>query len=83
MNMLAAMADTLEAARKAGLDNMSSDIPEVDYPHLVDMYERAQALVSQPKLGRWLGWMQACVVINSMGALTLEDMKAINKRHAD
>lgn len=83
MNMLAAMADTLEAARRVGLDNLTSDVPEADYPHLADMYERAQSLVSQPKLGRWLGWMQACVVIQSGGELTLEDMKAINMRHAD
>lgn len=35
---------------------------------------------SEAKLGRWLGWAQASVV--AMGLANLEEMKAINKRHA-
>lgn len=83
MDQLAAMKSTLEEAVRVGLDNMSSDCPESDYPHLLSMYERAHEIESSAKLGRWLGWMQACVVINSMGKLTLDDMKAINEAHKD
>ena len=31
------------------------------------------------KLGRWLGWIRACVVMANIG-MTLEDMKKINEK---
>lgn len=88
MNMLAAMKDTLELARKYGMDNSSSDNTELDYSHLVSMYERAQAghedgtPFSEGKMGRWLGWMQAAVVANGFGP-SLEDMRAINMKWSE
>jgi len=82
VDMLSAMQDTLSIAAANGLYNVSSDIPESDYLHLLSMYERAQeGNFSPAKLGRWLGWMQACVVINSMGDISFEDMKRINLSH--
>lgn len=85
MNQIAAMKETLDFARIAGMDVLSSDIPEVDFPHLHDMYERvihAEEPMSEAKIGRWLGWIQACVVAAGIG-LSLEDMKEINMRWAD
>jgi len=85
MNQLKAMQETLQLARLAGMENLVSDIPELDFPHLLDMYNRVHSgeiEFSEAKLGRWLGWMQAAVVAAGIG-LTLEDMKAINKANAD
>lgn len=85
MNMHAAFSATLELARKLDMDMMSSDIPELDYPHLVSMYQRILEAdnrgepFSEGKLGRWLGWAQACVVVS--GA-SLDEMKEINKKYA-
>lgn len=59
------------------------EIPEVNYWHLQDMCEqilREPQRFSEAKLGRWLGWAQACVVAGGYG--TLHDMKAINKRNS-
>lgn len=87
MDMRKAAAETLQAACAAGMDQVSSDIPELDYPHLVEMYNKLcvyhgeEEEFSEAKLGRWLGWMQAAVVAAQVG-LTLEDMKQINKRNA-
>lgn len=85
MNQREAFRETLEIARANGLDNCNSDYPELDYTHLLDMYNRIIAAdaagepFSETKIGRWLGWAQACVVMNGGG--DLEDMKEINKRH--
>ena len=79
LQMQMAMEATLAKACEVGLDNMSSDCAEADYPHLVDMFQQAQEFTDEGKMGRWLGWMQACVVINSMGQLDLQDMVEINK----
>jgi len=43
------------------------------------MFEQAQEFTDVGKMGRWLGWMQACVVVNSNGELDLQDMVEINK----
>ena len=67
------------------MENTSSDIKELDYPHLLDMYARITEAddigepFSETKIGRWLGWMQAAVVIH--GEASLEDMKQINMRN--
>jgi hypothetical protein len=90
MNHLQAMRDTLDAARAIGLDNTNSDTPELDFPHLEDMLRRAELAasgqgepMSEGKMGRWLGWMQASVVAMAEGALRLEHMKNINMAHRD
>ena len=86
MNQRKAFQETLELARACGFDNCSSDIPELDYPHLLDMYNRIIAAdsigepFSETKIGRWLGWAQAAIVNGT--ELDLEDMKAINQRNA-
>lgn len=85
MNQVAAMQETLALARIARMDNLESDIPELDFPHLWDMYQRvlqADPPMSDAKIGRWLGWIQAAVVAAQIG-LSLNDMKDINKRWAD
>ena len=82
MNQLAAMKETLECAGAMGLLNTSSDNPELDWPHLCDMFERARiGNYSEAKLGRHLGWIQCAVVAAGIG-LTLEDMKQINLKHS-
>jgi len=83
MDMIGAMRATLELARRYDLDMLSSDIPSSDYDNLESMLDRVMsnpAEFSEAKLGRWLGWMQACVVINSCGGITLEDMKSLNRK---
>lgn len=86
MNQREAFKETLTLAITNGMDNTSSDIPELDFPHLQRMYNDIIAAdcdfepFSEAKIGRWLGWAQAAVVMH--GEASLEDMKAINKRHA-
>lgn len=82
MNIIGAAHDTLALASRHGLDNMSSDKPDADYSHLVDMLvQMEQGAMSDTKMCRWLGWMQACVYC--MGEnITLEDLKEINRRNA-
>ena len=83
MNMIEAAKETLAKAEAAGMDILTSDIPELDYPHLQLMLSRMQVNeMSEAKIGRWLGWMQAAVVAADIG-LGLEDMKEINKKWAD
>lgn len=85
MNQLAAFRDTIELAEQRGMDEHGESL---GLRHLRSMYEQAQAFqsewetFSEAKLGRWLGWAQCAVVAASIG-LTLDDMKAINQRHAD
>lgn len=84
MNQREAFRETLELARNAGMDMVESDNPDLDYPHLVDMWDRIQTNpdMSEAKLGRWLGWAQAAVVSADIG-LTLTDMKLLNQKWAD
>jgi hypothetical protein len=83
MNQLAAMRDTLTLAHDYGMPNIDRLPPTCDYWHLQDMIERAQTGgFSEAKLGRWLGWMQCAVVAAGIGA-TLDDMRRINRRHAE
>lgn len=85
MNQREAFRETLEIARANGLDRCTSDHPELDYDHLLEMYNKileADALgepFSETKIGRWLGWAQAAVVCNGGG--DLQGMKDINMRH--
>lgn len=88
MNMREAFKETLALARELGMDQASSDDPNLDYPHLVDMYDRIVAAdeagtpYNEGKLGRHLGWAQACVVASGMGA-TLDNMKEINMKWSE
>jgi len=87
MNQREALRETIELARANGMDNCTSDIPELDFPHLVSMYDRIIAAdvtstpFSEAKIGRWLGWAQAAVVVH--GEASLEDMKALNMKWSD
>lgn len=87
MNQREAFRETLELARSHNMDNCSSGIFELDYPHLASMYQRILEAdyttepFSETKIGRWLGWAQAAVVSNGCGSL--EEMKQINKRWAE
>lgn len=82
MNVIQAMRETLDLAREAELDLVSSDIPELDYPHLSEMVEMAAANpFSEGKLNRWLGWIQAAVMAQSNGSITLEHLKEVNRRN--
>ena len=86
MDMIAAARDTLALARERNLDDVSSDTPELDYNHLAWMLSEMESKpekFSPAKMGRWLGWMQAAVVAQSCGDISLEDMKQINMRNAD
>lgn len=49
--------------------------------HLESMLERAlrDPEMDEAKLGRWLGWMQAILVVHSPKEFTLDDMKELNK----
>jgi len=85
VNQLAAFRDTITLAEERGMPEYGG---ELGLAHLRSMYERAQAFqadwstFSEAKLGRWLGWAQCAVVAAAIG-LTLDDMKALNMRHAD
>ncbi len=87
MDMRKAAAETIQAACRNGMDQVSSDNPDLDYPHLVEMYNKMcnyqgeDQEFSEGKLGRWLGYMQCAVIAADVG-LTLEDMKQINRRNA-
>lgn len=53
---------------------------EMSFEHVEDMMERIDhENMSDTKLCRWLGWMQATVVVMTYPHTTLETMKNINK----
>jgi hypothetical protein len=87
INAKMAMAKTIDLAREHGLHNISSDTPNLDFDHLIDMYNEAdlkdlsfhEEPLSYGKLCRWLGWMQAAVHSQSQGEITLEMLKEINR----
>ena len=90
MDMISAAKATVELARRAGMDNLSSDMEELDYPHLVEMISKMETMdMSEGKLGRWLGWIQCAVVAAQIEhpdhsrIIGLEDMKEINREYAD
>jgi hypothetical protein len=97
MNMLEAMRDTI-ALMEEGLlkkgpyfnDRIAAMEPNLRPDHLRDMLrimesgvnpQDTEAGFSDGKMGRWLGWAQAAVVALHCG--TLDDMKDINRRHAE
>jgi hypothetical protein len=83
VNVRQAIDDTMALAFEGGDNFDIYRVPkELSHAHLVEMHEkiRSDLTMSDTKLCRWLGWMQASVV--SWGLWTLEDMKKINKRNA-
>lgn len=89
MNQVEAFKETIELAERLGMPAFSSlhgwantARHAIGLEHLKDMFNRLTPDMSPAKMGRWLGWAQACVVAAGVGA-TLEDMKAINQRWAD
>lgn len=79
MNIRQAIYDTMQLAHKSQIS--AYPIPDLSYDHLCEMYEKTDLeSMSDTKLCRWLGWMQAAVV--SWGVYTLDHMKEINKRNA-
>lgn len=83
MNIRKAIDDTILLARNGGDTSYlyKGGVKELSFDHICDMYKRIQEdqTMSDTKLCRWLGWMQAAIV--SWGLYTLEDMKQINKRN--
>lgn len=84
MNQLEAFRDTLSLIREKMKPDQSRNFLDdsLTLEHLEDMFQRIEPGFSASKLGRWLGWAQAAAVSMGIG-LTLEDMKAINTRHAN
>lgn len=81
MDMIAAAKDTIDLAKSRGMDVLPALKEDPwSYEHLVGMIPKMEAGMSEGKCGRWLGWMQACVVCKGMG--TLEEMKQINKKYS-
>lgn len=83
MNMIAAFEDTLELAGPR-LRRATPPPPGCDWEHLQSMLDRITANpadFSPAKLGRWLGYAQGVLV--ALDVATLDEMKEINKRHAD
>ena len=97
MNTLEAMRDTIALMEKSLLDKgprfqdrIAVMEPNLRPEHLRDMLrimesginpQDTEAGFSDGKMGRWLGWAQAAVV--ALGCGTLNDMKNINRVHAD
>lgn len=83
MNMIAAFEDTLELALGRDFDLYSVPL-DTDAKHLQSMLDRIRmnpAEFSPAKLGRWLGYAQGVLV--ALNVVTLDEMKEINRRHAD
>lgn len=84
MNVLEAARETMELARQHGMDFVEHpDRREGEYSHLEQMLEKMESGdMSYGKMCRWLGWMQASVYA-MCHEVTLDDLKEINRRHAD
>lgn len=82
MNIRQAVEDTMQLAHERVNAAAHSCVKELSYDHLCEMHEAIDLnrSMSDTKLCRWLGWMQAAIV--SWGTATLDDMKNINKRNA-
>lgn len=76
----AAMDETMRLALPS--QHLAPETGPLSMAHLMQMNVLAQSEeMSEGKLNRWLGWMQCAVV--SWGDLTLDDMKEINRKHAN
>ena len=80
MNQRAAFNETVKIAYESEMPMGEPDDP-FSLAHLIYMQERITPEFSDAKLGRWLGWAQAALVVAGVG-FDLEDVKQINLRHA-
>lgn len=84
MNMLEAARETILLAQNYGLHSIDVEEKSVCFPHLSEMVQKMETEeFSEGKMGRWLGWIQACTVFLSIGSdrpITLEQMREINRR---
>lgn len=79
----AAFDATVELARKHRMWDKRPAELSLGWLHLLEMQAEIHAGSFSPeKLGRWLGWAQAALVVANVG-VTLDDLKALNKRFAD
>lgn len=80
MNQLQALRETVRLAGECGMPELPGNTLGLE--HLRAMAATAEKSSFSPsKLGRWLGWAQCALVAANVG-VTLEDMKALNMRHA-
>ncbi len=81
MNQVKAAQETLRQAKEVWPDKVPISDDSFSLIHLEHMVEQlSKPNMSKAKRGRWLGWMQAVVVAQTV--LTLEDMKRINKSYS-
>ena len=71
------------AINKSVYSNSLCDHPSLGITHIVEMNTTIQTdpTMSETKICRWLGWMQAAVV--AQGIASLDDMKELSKKYAD
>lgn len=88
MDTYNAMTDTMHALNHGVWEvEPNSSLPDLHLHHLEEMWQTVQKArtdgepFSDGKLNRWLGWMQAVIVVCTNA--TLDEMKAINKKWAD
>lgn len=85
MRQLDALRATIALAERRRMIDNDRGLPiECQFTHLYSMLtviEYDPKAFGPAKLGRWLGWAQACVV--AAGVATLNDMKQINLDHSD
>lgn len=79
MNMKQAARYTFDEAVHRGI--VGVPIEGFSQDHLFGMVMKIQLdSMSEAKMGRWLGWLQAACCIATEGRLSLEDCKSINRR---
>lgn len=80
MNQRKAFKETVTLAIAKGMPRGLTGSTGLE--HLIEMEKVVvNGDFSDAKLGRWLGWAQACLVVADVG-VTLEDVKEINRRNA-
>ena len=87
MRMLDAAKATVALAVERGYAEIRSDednMQSLSYNHIIEMLSKMETTpMSDAKMGRWLGWLQAACVYGTGGAVSLDDCKRINMEHAD
>lgn len=86
MNILKAAQRTANVAHLQRRNWRDAVCPELSYDHIIEMnmeMQSGQTIMSDTKLCRWLGWMQATVVAQTYPYTDLSVMKLINKECAD
>lgn len=80
MNQQEAARETLRQAKEVWPNNPIVKDHSFSLEHLEYMMDRMFEGMSDAKRGRWLGWMQAVVVAQTV--LNLDDMKRINEGYS-